>query len=51
MEDRVNEIEARAEAVSELYDEKTELDKEFDEFEKETGVDAELAELRKKLDK
>jgi hypothetical protein len=27
MEDRVNEIEARAEAVSELYDEKTELDK------------------------
>ncbi len=51
MEDRVSEIEARAEAVSELYDEKTELDKEFEDFEKEVGVDSELEELKKKLNK
>jgi len=49
MEDRVVEIEARTEAMLELDDEKTELEKEFDDLETETDVELEFEELKKKV--
>lgn len=49
MEDRVLEIEARSEAIAELDDEKSDLEKEFDKLEIETDVEIELEELKKKM--
>jgi phage shock protein A len=49
MEERVVEIEARTEAMMELDDDTSELEKEFEEMEIETDVDAEFEELRKKI--
>lgn len=51
MEDKVLEIEARAEAVKELYDQEDDLEKEFDELEIDTDVESEFAELKKQIEK
>ncbi|MDM8551899.1 PspA/IM30 family protein [Desulfobacterales bacterium HSG2] len=50
MEDRVSEIEARTEAIAELYDESSDLEREIDKLAVNTEVDKELAELRKKVE-
>lgn len=49
MEEKVVEIEARTEAMLELDDEKSELEKEFDDLEVETDVELEFEELKKKV--
>lgn len=51
MEDKVMEIEARTEAVAELYDESSDLERKIDRLEMENEVDSEMAELRKKIGK
>ena len=49
MEDRVMEIEARSEAIVEIFDEDAELEKEFESFETDTEIDDELALLKQKI--
>ncbi|RLC20811.1 MAG: phage shock protein A [Deltaproteobacteria bacterium] len=49
MEDRVVEIEARTEAVAELYDESSDLEREIDKLAMDAEVDQEMAELREKV--
>ncbi len=49
MEDRVAEIEARSQAISEVYDEDT-LEQEFLDLEAQAEVDAELEALKRELD-
>ncbi|MEE4357376.1 MAG: PspA/IM30 family protein [Desulfococcaceae bacterium] len=49
MEGRIVEIEARTEAMTELDDEKSELEKEFADMEAESDVELELEELKKKV--
>ncbi|QTA92727.1 PspA/IM30 family protein [Desulfonema magnum] len=49
MEDKVTEIEARTEAIAELYDESSDLERQIDQLEIKTEVDKELEELRKKI--
>jgi phage shock protein A len=48
MEDRVLEIEARTEAIAELYDDSSDLERDIEQLAVKTEVDGELAELRKK---
>lgn len=50
MEDRVSEIEARTEAVAELYDESSDLEREIDQLGTNAQVDSELEALRKKVE-
>lgn len=50
MEDRVRELEFRAEAIIELDDEDIGLEKEFDRLKTDREVDADIQALRKKLD-
>ncbi len=49
MESRVVEIEARSDAVADLDDEATELEREFEELETDAAVEAELADLERKI--
>ncbi len=50
MEDRVTEMEARTEAIEELYDESSDLERKIDQLAIDTEVDSELAELRRKVE-
>jgi phage shock protein A len=50
MEDRVAEMEARTEAMSELHDDASSLERNFRDLAIETEVEDELAALKKKLD-
>jgi len=50
MEDRIMEIEARTDAIAELADEDSELERDIDALEVELEVENELAQLRKKID-
>jgi phage shock protein A len=49
MEDKVMEIEARSEALAELSEESSDLEREFDKITVDTEVEAELAALKKKV--
>ncbi len=49
MEDKVSEIEARTEAIAELYDESSDLERQIDQLEINTEVDKELEDIRKKI--
>ncbi|SEH07093.1 PspA/IM30 family protein [Candidatus Venteria ishoeyi] len=51
MEDKVSEMEARSEAIDELEDDNTPLEKEFLEMEIDQDIEAELAAMKKDLDK
>ncbi len=49
MEHRILEIEARTEAISELEDDASDLEKEIEQLAVDTEVESELADLKKKL--
>ncbi|ETW95090.1 MAG: hypothetical protein ETSY1_32070 [Candidatus Entotheonella factor] len=50
MEDRLSEIEARSEALAELNDETSSVEREFQQVEVDTMIEDELTELKKRLD-
>jgi phage shock protein A len=49
MEDRVTEMEARTEAIEELRDDRTQLEKDFLDMEIHAEIDDELQKLKQKI--